>query len=197
MKAPNIVLASTSPRRKGLLTKAGIEFVVRPPFAEELLEGDPFEIVVTNAIAKARSVEGEGGDIILGSDTLVVCNGEFLGKPRDEKDAERMIRLQVQYPQTVITGICVLKVGTDKEITGFEASGVIMKGSEEDIHKHIISGQWKGKAGAYGIQDEGSLSFNVLYGEWDNIVGLPMKLVRRALSLLGYEYPENTPSQGD
>ncbi len=189
-----LIVASTSPRRKMLLEEAGFIFSVLSPGSEEILEGDPAGIVVKNAEAKARSVEAGMGDIVIGADTIVVCNGEILGKPVDVEDARRMIELQLLHPQEVITGVCVLEVSTNRSLTGHEISGVSMNGSKDAVLKHLESRQWMGKAGAYGIQDEGSLSFQILFGERDNIVGMPMTLLKRLLSLAGFNYPDRTPA---
>ena len=107
-----------------------------------------------------------------------------------------MIALQMEHPQEVITGICVLDVSVGKQYAGYEVSGVVMNGSVDDISKHLESGQWDGKAGAYGIQDRGPLKAAVTYGNEDNVVGLPMTLLKRLLALVGFEYPERTPSNG-
>jgi septum formation protein len=191
-----LILASTSPRRRGLLIDSGLEFEVRAPDAEELHEGNPYKNVVKNASLKAGSISASDGDILIGADTLVLCNGEILGKPLDINDARRMIRLQIEHPQEVITGICIYDVSTGKQCTGFEVSGVVMNGSEEEISEHLESKQWEGKAGAYGIQDRGPLKAVVSYGNEDNVVGLPMTLLKRLLSLVGFEYPIRTPSNG-
>jgi len=197
MKETRIVLASTSPRRRDLLIDSGVEFEVRAPEAMEICEGAPNEIVVKNAVAKAVSVPAGKNEIVIGADTMVICNEEILGKPVDVEDAKRMIRMQVEHPQEVITGICVLEVSTGKCYTGYEISGVIMNGSEKEISDHLESGQWKGKAGAYGIQDMGPMQAVVTFGNKDNVIGLPMTLLKRLLSLVDLEYPEKTPSSGE
>ncbi|MBN1539380.1 MAG: septum formation protein Maf [Candidatus Thermoplasmatota archaeon] len=189
-----LVLASGSPRRKDLLKEAGINFVVRAPAVEESVHGEPKKVVVSNARAKARSVTDCEGGIILGADTVVVCNGEVMGKPGNEKDACRMLELELGNPQTVITGVCVIDVSTGREFTGYEISKVVMDGAPSALREHLKSGQWEGKAGAYGLQDNGPLKARVIEGNEDNVVGLPMTLVRRLLSLLGFEYAEKTPA---
>lgn len=191
-----LVLASGSPRRSRLLRDSGFDFVIREPFVEEIYDGLPSEFVVMNSRSKALSVRAEGGDIVIGADTVVICNSEVLGKPKDREDARRMVELQLRHPQEVITGICIIDASGGKECTGYEVSTVVMDGSEDAVEKHIESGEWKGKAGAYGIQDRGPLKARVVAGNEDNVVGLPMTLVRRLLSLVGFEYPKRTPSEG-
>ena len=189
-----LVLASGSPRRRDLLREAGLEFIVRVPSAEESVQGDTEKAIVMNARAKARSAAGGEGDIVLGADTVVICNEEVFGKPLDEADARRMLELELRYPQTVITGVCVLDVSTGTEFTGYEISKVVMDGRSCTLREHLESGEWEGKAGAYGLQDDGPLKARVVEGNEDNVVGLPMTLVRRLLSLVGFKYPEKTPA---
>jgi len=191
-----IILASGSPRRRKLLEEAGFDLEVLVPEVEETDQGEPSKFVVINARNKARSVDPKEGDIVLGADTVVVCCGEVLGKPAGPDDARRMVELQLRYPQRVITGISVMDGSTGKEYTGYEVSTVVMEGGEDALEKHIESGQWEGKAGAYGIQDRGPLKARVVKGNEDNVVGLPMTLVRRLLSLVGFEYRKMTPSEG-
>ena len=192
-----LVLASGSPRRRRLLEEAGFRFEVRVPRVEESREGPPEEFVVRNASAKAEAVAGEFDGTIIGADTVVVCGGEVLGKPRDIDDARRMVELQLRSPQEVITGVCVMDGSSGRRCTGFEISSVVMEGGPDAVDKHLETGQWAGKAGAYGIQDNGPLRARVTVGSEDNVVGLPMTLVRRLLSLAGFEYPEMTPAGSD
>jgi septum formation protein len=196
MKGSKIILASTSPRRRDILKNSGYDLEERAPDAEEVHEGDPYEIVIKNAAAKAGSVLGSEGEIVIGADTLVLCDHEILGKPVDIDDARRMALMQLKHPQEVVTGLCVIDVSSGKHYNGFEISGVVMNGSEEDVTEHLESGQWEGKAGAYGIQDKGPLKASLSYGNEDNVVGLPVTLLERLLSLVGFDYPKTTPSSG-
>ena len=192
----HIVLASTSPRRSRLLKEAGLDFTVRPPTSEEILSGDPYSVAVENARAKAGSVDRSEDEIVIGADTIVLCDGKILGKPLDRADAKRMLLLQMDRPQEVITGVCLIEGGSDREVYGYEASGLVMKGDPRSIERYLDSGQWRGKAGAYGIQDDEGIKIDLVWGEFDNVVGLPMTLLRRLLSLVRYEYPDKTPSEG-
>ncbi|MBN1389396.1 MAG: septum formation protein Maf [Candidatus Thermoplasmatota archaeon] len=189
-----LILASGSPRRIRLMKEAGLEFLVRIPDIDESLEGQPEDLVVRNAEAKASSAVQGDDEVIIGADTVVVCNGEVLGKPDNVDDARRMLELELRYPQTVITGVCVLDVCTGKEFTGYEISKVLMENDPGTIAAYLESGQWAGKAGAYGIQDLGSLKARVVMGAEDNVMGLPMTLVGRLLALVGFRYPERTPA---
>jgi septum formation protein len=193
---PRLVLASTSPRRSRLLKEAGYDFTVRSPSSEEILSGDPYTIAVDNARAKSRSVDRSDDEIVIGADTIVLCDGKILGKPVDREDAKRMLLLQMDRPQEVITGVCLIEGGSGREVHGYEASGLVMRGDQLSLERYLDSGQWRGKAGAYGIQDEGGIKIDLVWGEFDNVVGLPITLLRRLLSLIRYEYPDKTPSEG-
>jgi len=189
-----LVLASTSPRRTALLDEAGFRYETRPHSVVEENAGNSFKVVVDNALGKARSAVSGPGEIILGFDTLVICNGELLGKPRDGEEARRMLKLQLQHPQEVVTGVAVIDTTKDREYTGYEISKVVMNGSEEVLDDYLGSELWKGKAGAFGIQDRGQLQTELVFGEEDNVMGLPMTLLKRMLALVGFEYPGRTPS---
>jgi len=191
-----LVLASTSPRRSRLLKEAGHRFEVRPPTGEEVLVGDPYVIVVENARTKVRSVDLAPDEIAIGADTMVTCEGEILGKPRDREDARRMLLLQLGHTQEVITGLSLRDGGSAREFSGYEASGLVMRGDPSSIDEYLDSGLWQGKAGAYGIQDERGLSIDLVWGNQDNVVGLPMTLLGRLLSLIDHDYPDRTPSEG-
>ncbi|MDG6224591.1 MAG: Maf family protein [Candidatus Thermoplasmatota archaeon] len=189
-----IVLASSSPRRRDLLLEAGIEHIVKEPSAPEAAEGDPAQIVVENARRKAVSVEGRPGDLIIGCDTLVLCSRSILGKPVDKKDAKRMVLLQISSPAQVFSGICLYEAGKKKELYGYEVSTVVLEGDVEKVDEYLDTGMWTGKAGAFGIQDRGPINARLISGEEDNVMGLPMTLLRRLLALAECEYPADAPS---
>lgn len=193
-KEKKLVLASSSPRRKDLMEEAGFEFRTAEPHAEELHAGKPEELVVENAKRKALSVQSDMDGIIIGADTIGICNGELLGKPADENDARRMLLLQQDHPCMVITGLVVLDTRKNRTIQGYERSVVVMEGGRNGVEEYLKSGLWEGKAGSFGIQDRGPIGARVVEGEEDNVVGMPITLLRRLLSLIGYEYPERTPS---
>lgn len=192
-----LVLASTSPRRSRLLKDAGYEFEVCAPSSEEKVLEGPESSVVSNSVSKARSVKAGDDALVIGADTLVVCDGEVLGKPRDREDARRMLSLQLTSHQDVITGVCVRDARKGREMAGFEVSRVELRGSTEALEGYLGTGLWEGKAGGYGIQDISGLEVVLVHGERDNVEGLPMTLLRRLLSLSGFEYPDRTPSEGD
>jgi septum formation protein len=188
-----LVLASASPRRQELLRNAGIPFTVYPanipeaPWSEE----SPRACAERLAREKAHVVlVQQPGKFVLGADTIVVVDGEILGKPRDEADAERMLRLLSGRTHQVITGVCLvgtLTTGNQKLETGFEDTRsettlvTMTTLSNEDIRSYIASGEPMDKAGAYAIQGMASRWIPRIDGDYLNVVGLPVALVRRML----------------
>ena len=182
-----ITLASSSPRRARLLEEAGIDFLKAAPDAEETREGRPGEVVIENARRKALSVIEKGShDLVLGADTVVVCAGEILGKPEDREDARRMLLLQMEHPQEVYTGVFIFDRLKGKNRCGYEVSTVVTENDPAGVDEYLDSGLWTGKAGAYGIQDDSLLTVDIVSGEMDNVIGLPMKLLDRLLSCSGF-----------
>ncbi len=175
---------------------SGVDFEILEPVADETSKGRPEDIVVENARRKALSIPGSRGDIIIGCDTIGECNGKILSKPVDIDDARGMLLLQQEYPCLVISGIVVHDVKNDRTFHGFEVSTVVMDGGINGVEEYLSTGQWKGKAGAFGIQDRGPIGARIVSGEEDNVIGLPMTLLKRLLSLVGFEYPERTPAEG-
>ena len=175
-----LVLASQSPRRREILSAAGIDFVARAASVpEEHREGEsPESYVLRLAEAKARAVEAGPGDIVLGADTVVVCAGQILEKPRDSADATRMLGLLSGREHDVITGICLLQ--GDRNILDTARTRVYFTSlSEADIAAYVASGEPMDKAGAYAIQGLASKFIDRIEGEYFNVVGLPVALVHR------------------
>ncbi|MGH9501620.1 MAG: Maf family protein [Terriglobales bacterium] len=197
-----LVLASASPRRQELLRNAGIQFTVLPPNIPELpLEGEsPRHCAERLAREKAQAVSRQQPDRpVLAADTIVVVDGEILGKPRDNADAMRMLRLLSGRAHDVITGVCLagsLRTGNQKLKTGFddtrsESTRVTMTAlSDEDIHSYIASGEPMDKAGAYAIQGMASRWIPHIEGDYFNVVGLPVALVYRMLQEHGLDGEE-------
>lgn len=189
-----LVLASSSPRRKELLRQAGIAFeAVDPPVPEPADVGErlsPARLAEALAYFKARSVaENRPDSLILGADTVVSLNGEILGKPADADDAGRMLRMLSDTRQAVITGVALL--GAERRCIASETTYVTMRElSDEEIDQYVASGEWRGKAGAYAIQETADRFVTSLEGSFSNVVGLPMELVTRLLRLaLGEQRP--------
>ena len=182
-----LILASASPRRQKLLAELGVRFEVRPCTLPEPDEKP--RLVRPGAWAealshfKARAVAEEHPDRwVLGADTIVVCGGDLLGKPRDLNDARRMLELQAGRATDVITGVCVLRHGEHpRHFISHEITTVWMRDSREQREVYLDSGDWRGKAGAYGIQNVGDRLVQRIDGSFSNVVGLPLELVERML----------------
>jgi septum formation protein len=189
-----LVLASASPRRQELLRRADIAFTVYPTNVAELPQTGESGRDCAERLAREKTLAGYQGrrdDFVLGADTMVVVEGEILGKPRDEADARRMLRLLSGRSHQVTTGVCLMgpAQGTEKEKprTGFEDTrsettlvtmGVL---TDEDIRAYIASGEPMDKAGAYAIQGTASRWIPRIEGDYFNVVGLPVSLVYRML----------------
>lgn len=177
-----LVLASQSPRRSELLTNAGFEFTVRPVTIDESVrEGeDPEKHVERLAWEKAQAASSEPDEIILAADTVVVIDGEILGKPRDEADAARMLTLLSGRKHEVLTGIC-LRAGAHIAAEWACTKVWFTALTESEISEYVATGEPMDKAGAYAIQGFGSRFIDRIDGSYSNVVGLPVGLVYRHL----------------
>ncbi|MGA8154399.1 MAG: Maf family protein [Terriglobales bacterium] len=182
-----LVLASASPRRQELLRNAGMSFTVHPADIPEVsLPSEPARSFAERlAREKAQAVHQQRPeDIILGADTVVVVDGQILGKPCDQADAARMLRLLSGRKHEVITGVCLLgqELKTDFVDVRSESTLVVMdRLSENDIRFYVATGEPMDKAGAYAIQGIASRWISRLEGDYCNVVGLPVALVHRML----------------
>jgi len=184
-----IVLASASPRRVELLASAGIDFDVHPgDVPEEVLPGEaPEDHVVRLAREKALNVAGKtAGRFFIGADTVVVCAGEIMGKPKDSADAERMLWKLSGVPHEVITGFAIYDRERDDALSGAVVTQVFFKQlRDEEIHAYIATGCPFDKAGAYAIQGGAAHMVERVDGSYTNVVGLPLCEVVEALRRIG------------
>jgi septum formation protein len=189
-----LVLASASPRRQELLRHAGIPFTVFPANIPEIpLAGEsPRDCAKRLAREKAQAIFRQQPDQhVLGADTIVVVAGEILGKPRDEADARRMLRLLSGRTHEVTTGVCLvgpsLRTVNQKLKTGFEDTRsettlvTMTKLTDEDIAAYVATGEPMDKAGAYAVQGMASRWIPRIDGDYFNVVGLPVALVFKML----------------
>jgi septum formation protein len=178
-----LVLASASPRRQELLRNAGIPFEVQPAhIPEDPLPGEGAkECTERLAREKALSVAGQRPqDCVLGADTVVVVDGQILGKPSDAADAARMLRLLSGREHRVITGVCLVVSG-QWSVASATTSVTMSEISEKEIADYVASREPMDKAGAYGIQGLASRWIPRIEGDYFNVVGLPVALVWRML----------------
>jgi len=188
-----IVLASASPRRQQLLKDAGIEFVVRPANIDEIHQPGEGAAYFAERMArdKARAIRASAPDsVVLGADTIVVARDQVLGKPTDAADAVRMLRLLTGRQHFVITGVCLIGTefqgtasqGTDFEDVRSEKTAVHFAAlTDAEIRDYVATGEPMDKAGAYAIQGHASRWISKIEGDYSNVVGLPVDLVRRML----------------
>jgi len=186
---PKIVLASASPRRVELLSSAGIEFEVIPgDVSEDILTGEtPEDYVERLARAKAEDVARKtDGRFFIGADTIVLCDGEIMGKPEDSADAERMLNKLSGIPHEVITGFAVYDKERDGVIADTVRTRVYFKQlSDEEIRAYIATGCPFDKAGAYAIQGGAAHMVEKIEGSYTNVVGLPLCEVVETLRRMG------------
>jgi septum formation protein len=175
-----LILASASPQRREILKKLGIPFEILPSkVSESSREKNPRKLVLLLAKRKALAVAKKRPDaVVLGSDTLVVCKGEILGKPKDRKDSERILRLLNGAWQRVYTGVAV--VAGKRVYTDCAVSKVLARRLTEDQLMRF-AGKHMDKAGAYAVQDKKDPFVAKVVGDLDNVIGLPLRSVRKTL----------------
>ncbi|MBI4350287.1 MAG: septum formation protein Maf [Elusimicrobia bacterium] len=181
-----LILASRSPRRKRLLAEAGIEYRVVPSGIEEnSAYKRPALIVRELAYKKALGVAlKHPGSPVLGSDTLVYCKGRVLGKPEGHKDALRLLRLLNGSWQAVHTGVALIWLEKGVFLAGGEVTRCKARRLGEAELKGLAS-KHHDMAGAYAVQDKDDLFVEKIEGRFDNVVGLPMNLVRKFMRKAG------------
>ena len=175
------ILASASPRRKELLSLVIPSFEVLPATAEEKVNISifPEQTAVSLAESKCDEVfENHGDSTVIGYDTVVVFEGEILGKPKDENDAYATLKRLSGKTHYVVTGVCVRN--KNKRLSGFEKTEVKFNVLSDDFIKNYVDGGSPlDKAGSYGIQDGGIVK--EYFGSYTNVVGLPVNLVKKML----------------
>jgi septum formation protein len=166
-----------------------LRFTVRAVDLDESpLSGEsPAETVLRLARAKAGA-RAKPGELVLAADTLVVIDGELLGKPKDPADARRMLGRIAGREHTVLTAVALEELGRDRRTAAVASSQVRMASlSPEEIDWYVETGEPLDKAGSYAIQDLGALFVEELAGNYTNVVGLPLPLTYRLFRELGYD----------
>jgi len=181
-----LLLASASPRRRELLRNAGLDFDVQAShILEEMKRGErPEEFARRAAREKAMHVAASSpqGRWVLGADTVVVVDGETLGKPSDSADAARMLRLLSGRTHQVHTGVCLVCAPDEVKALEHETTLVTFRElDEEEIRGYVESGEPLDKAGAYAVQGLASKFVTRISGCYSNVVGLPVALVYETL----------------
>ena len=171
----DIILASQSPRRRELMGFLPYPYIVRVSQADERMDDRclPQDEVARISRNKAYGVERNADDIVIGADTIVVCNGEILGKPRDAADAYRMLRLLSGRDHQVMTGMTLLRGSASRTVT--EVTDIHFRElSDREIARYVASGEPMDKAGSYGIQGGAALFCERMVGDYYNVMGLPV-----------------------
>lgn len=171
----NVILASQSPRRKELLGLLRLDFTVRVADIDETMDPNlpAREEVARVSRLKAQAVPHESDDIVIAADTIVVCENEVLGKPSDEADAFRMLKLLSGRDHQVMTGLTVLR--GDRTVSCTEITDIHFRNiSDSEILSYIQTGEPMDKAGSYGIQGGAAVFAEKLVGDYFNVVGLPV-----------------------
>lgn len=186
-----IILASKSPRRKELLKKIGLKFkVAQSNFKEyEDIKLKPGELAKQLSLEKAKAVFANyKNSIIIAADTIVVCQNRILGKPKDKSGARKMLEFLSDKTHSVITGFTIIDGETNRIITkSVETKVYFRKISRQEIYSYLETKEPYDKAGAYAIQEKGSIFIKKVEGDYLNAVGLPIFSVARELKKLGVE----------
>lgn len=160
-----------------MLERLGIEFEVRVPGVEEIVHGDPSEVVLANALLKARSVS-EPGLVTIGCDTDVVLEDHLIGKPEDELRAHEYIAQLSGRTHEVVSGLVLIGPGEDRVRTGTAVTRVTFRDLERpEIDAYVATGEWSGRAGGYAIQAVGASLVERVEGDISNVIGLPVGLL--------------------
>ena len=185
----HIILASASPRRKDLLNQIGLKFDIKSSDIDEssISYKNPYDLVKKLSLLKAKFVaKSNKNSIIISADTVVVFKNKIIGKPKDKRDAKKILKTLSSKMHTVITGFIILDTQTSEIVSDFEESKVwFRKISEEEIDSYVNSGEPLDKAGGYGIQEKGGIFVKKIEGDYFNVVGLPLSKVASGLKKLG------------
>jgi nucleoside triphosphate pyrophosphatase len=197
MHRPRLILASSSPRRRQLLAEAGYEFEVIAP-ADDVecgvcSQNGPAGLVTDLAFRKAAAVREllprPQDRILVAADTVAECDGFVLGKPRDEAHARQMLQQLRGREHRVLTGLCVWPLMHSEPLIRVAVTKLLMDPLADDaIDDYLSTGDWKGKAGAFGYQDR--LGWvHVIEGSESNVVGLPMEMLAGMLAEVATDVP--------
>ena len=188
-----LILASASPRRQELLKLFGVPFVVRVADIDETMDltQPAYDEVARVSKLKALAIPRNDGDVVIAADTIVVCEGRVLGKPRDEADAVATLKLLSGRDHQVMTGCTVLfgdRCESFTEVTDLHFREL----SDREIARYVASGEPMDKAGSYGIQGGAALFCTHMVGDYYNVMGLPVCALGQRLKALAPQLMEET-----
>lgn len=181
--ALRLILASGSPRRRELLAKMGYDFEICVPDVDEHVSGHARDIVAILSQRKARAAAAHYTEgTVIASDTLVSYQGTPLGKPENEADAARMLKMLSGNTHEVFTGVTLLDAASGRRMTRVVRTGVTFRSlSDAEIAAYIVTGEPMDKAGAYGIQGGAGRFVVKLDGSFENVMGFPVDDIRDML----------------
>ncbi len=186
-----LLLASGSPRRRELLERMGIPLVVRPVDVDESAQEHEGPEAYLERIAEAKATAAAGlvaevsAGALLVADTVVILDGEILGKPRDDDDSAAMIRKLAGRSHTVATRYVLVGTGKEPVAETVRTKVWFRPLGNEQVRRYVGSGEGRDKAGAYGIQGIGACLVERIEGDYANVVGLPICAVVQAMERLG------------
>ena len=189
----NVILASQSPRRRELLGLFHVPFTVQVADIDETMDlhNSPETEVGLVSARKANAIDRCPTDLVIAADTIVVCDGQILGKPKDEADAFQMLSMLSGRNHQVMTGMTVIR--GDRQVTHTEITQIYFRNlQEQEIRSYIRTGEPMDKAGAYGIQGGAALFAHRIEGDYFNVVGLPVCRLGQILRELAPELLEES-----
>jgi septum formation protein len=194
---PELVLASSSPRRRELLAGLGLVFRVRPVDLDETPRpGEAAEAYVLRLARQKAAARGEPAEVVLAADTVVTLDGELLGKPENPREARRMLARLAGREHRVLTGVALWEPEGEssrapsqgRRVWGVETTAVRMASlTGEEIDWYVATGEPLDKAGSYAVQGLGGLFVDAVHGNYTNVVGLPLPLTYRLFADLGWD----------
>lgn len=185
---PNLVLASASPRRRDLLAGLGVRFTVRPVDVDERPRpGEDPHVYVLRLAEEKAAARAAPGELVLAADTSVVLDGEILGKPGDAEEARQMLSRLAGREHTVLTGVALLEAGGGSRSAVEESRVRIAALSDEELRWYVATGETMDKAGSYAVQGLGAMFVEAVFGDYTNVVGLPLPSTYRLFRDLGHD----------
>lgn len=177
-----LILASASPRRKQILARLGFKFdVISADIEEKTLKTKPHALVKDIALQKAFCIASQYPDaVVIGGDTVVYCKGEILGKPRDKKDALRLLTMENGSWQRVYSGLAIVCKSKNKILVGYDVTKCKARHLDEQTLQ-ALAGKHMDKAGAYAMQDNDDMFIEKIEGSYDNVVGMPSELFKKMI----------------
>jgi septum formation protein len=195
MSPPPVVLASTSPTRRALLTQVGLAFeAIAPGVDESLARGTGVERARALALAKARAVADRRPDaLVIGSDQVLAFGGEVWGKPATAGVARHQLRRLSGRSHSLISAVAVIAPGREAIVEHEETRLRFHHLTEQEIAAYVALGEWEGCAGGYRVEGRGLALFERIEGDWTNVLGLPMPRLLAILRGFGVRPLEPAP----